>query len=478
LTLLIRLRRAMACVHGVHCCSWHLTCCMKRVLTLIPVFALIKRTGAATCPGKIDIPGYGPVALTNAGSNVPGETVGPLEIASSSHIVAHMNARTYFADACTEGTYRNNDYLAMRLLGKNLKYTANVSAAGCGCNAAFYLVSMKQNTAISSCNDYYCDANHVCGVKCAEVDIQEASKRAWHSTLHSSSDSAGAGGGFGGGDSWNGPRDFTSEEYGPGARCIDTLRPFDVMVSFPVDYHGSLKAMRVTLTQTGKNCPLTINLDDYHSMAEISHAVAEGMTPVISYWKSGEMLWMDGTGADGQGPCAADTQSCGESVSFYGFTLEDIEFIGDIDLLQPPKPTVPFLPVPSALPPQRLPPGLPVVQPPTHLPPQTAPATQPSIPSIPRTIPVTVPPIRLPPRTIPVTQPPLFLPSHKATTTAQETTSLLSPVSSSSRSSSSSSSGSSTTIIAPRAVNRACTLAHQLSCPLTRLFPARLHVTR
>jgi len=371
------------------------------------LFALLAKAGASTCPGAVDVAGYGPVALTNAGSNVPGEAVGLLEVAAGGHVVAHMRARTYFADTCAEGTYRNNDYVAMKLLGKKLKYSANVSAAGCGCNAAFYLVSMKQNTELSSCNDYYCDANSVCGVKCVEVDIQEASKRAWHSTLHSISDSAGVGGGFGGGDGWNGPRDFTSEQYGPGAKCIDTLRPFDVMVSFPVDEQGSLKGMQVTLTQTGKSCPLTINLDNYHNMAEISHALAEGMTPVISYWKSADMLWMDGAGNDGLGPCVADTQRCGESVSFYGFTLENIESALDIDLLQPmpslpptPPPTASFLPEPSALPPpQYLPARVPVTQPPTNPPPQT----------------------------ISVTQPPIFLTPHTATTTTQalSTTSFL-----------------------------------------------------
>jgi len=357
------------------------------------LFALVVRAGASTCPGAVDVAGYGPVALTNAGSNVPGEAVGLLEVAAGGRIIAHMKARTYFADTCAEGAYRNDDYVAMKLLGKKLRYTANVSAAGCGCNAAFYLVSMKQNTEISSCNDYYCDANRVCGVKCVEVDIQEANKRAWHSTLHSISDSAGVGGGFGGGEGWNGPRDFTKEQYGPGAKCIDTSRPFDVMVSFPVDEQGSLKGMQVTLIQTGKNCPLTINLGNYHSMAEISNALAEGMTPVISYWKSTDMLWMDGVGNDGQGPCVTDLQRCGESVSFYDFSLENIESVGNVDLLQPmpsSSPTSP--PTPSA-----------------HPPPQYLPGR----------VPVTQPPINSPPHTFPVTQPPIFLPPHTAATASQ-----------------------------------------------------------
>merc|ERR1740138_1918305 len=143
-------------------------------------------------------------------------------------VVPHMGARAYFADACTAGTYDHAQYLALKLLGKQLVYTVDMSGAGCGCNAAFYLVPMRQNDKPSSCNDYYCDANSVCGVACAEIDIQEANQYAWHSTLHTSDDHSGKGAGYGGGpgDSWDGPRDFTWQQYGPGAECIDTTKPF------------------------------------------------------------------------------------------------------------------------------------------------------------------------------------------------------------------------------------------------------------
>eukprot|EP00425_Heterocapsa_triquetra_P002507 CAMPEP_0195052460 /NCGR_PEP_ID=MMETSP0448-20130528/1801_1 /TAXON_ID=66468 /ORGANISM="Heterocapsa triquestra, Strain CCMP 448" /LENGTH=86 /DNA_ID=CAMNT_0040081609 /DNA_START=13 /DNA_END=269 /DNA_ORIENTATION=- len=86
-----------------------------------------------------------------------------------------------------------------------MKYSVNVHGAGCGCNAAMYLVSMRQNTEKSTCGDYYCDANSVCGIPCAEIDIQEANMYAWHSTLHSSTDKSGVGSGEGGGgDGWSG----------------------------------------------------------------------------------------------------------------------------------------------------------------------------------------------------------------------------------------------------------------------------------
>jgi len=296
-----------------------------------------------TCPGTMFVKGQGTIALTNAGNNLPGEAVGATQLVDADTVIAFMNARTYFAEECDEGIYSNTRYTAMQLLGRTLKYTTDVSQAGCGCNAAFYLVSMAQNSLVSSCNDYYCDANKVCDVGCAEVDIQEASKRAWHSTLHAADDGYGTGGGFGGGESWNGPRDFTAQEYGPGARCIDTMFPFQVAVSFPVQ-GGKLQAMKVTLTQAGKGCPLTVSIGQYDKMSEMGSAIAAGMTPVISYWKSRDMLWMDGKGKDGLGPCEIDGQHCGESVKFYGFSVEDIP-----GQSPPPKPQTPLQTPPTAV---------------------------------------------------------------------------------------------------------------------------------
>lgn len=336
------------------------------------------------CPGIFDVSGHGPVALTNAGANTPGTNVGSLDLLPGGQIVAHMDARTYFADACMEGIYSNTKYSAMKLLGKKLTYTTEVGDAGCGCNAAFYLVSMRQNPQISTCSDYYCDANEVCGVSCAEIDIQENNKHAWHSTLHSATDHSGVGAGYGGGDSWNGPRDFTSAQYGPGSACVDTLKPIEVEVAFPVDGTGHLQAMEVTLTQKGRRCPLRMKIGDYANMAQLSDALAAGMTPVISYWKSGDMLWMDGKGADGLGPCAADTQTCGAAVKFSNFHVEPLSRAGPAPAppapapAPAPKPAPKPAPLPLTPPPpaQPQPPVVHVPQVPAPMPPAIAPGAR------------------------------------------------------------------------------------------------------
>jgi len=131
---------------------------------------------------------------------------------------------------------------------------------------------------------------------------------------------------------------FSDGKYGPGGdtRCIDTLRPVEVAVSFPVDDRGSLVAMEVTLSQAGRPCALSARLDSYNrwdvgakklvnTMPSLTEALRSGMTPVISYWNSYNMGFMDGPGPDGKGPCAADApQACPESVRFYGFSIADI----------------------------------------------------------------------------------------------------------------------------------------------------------
>merc|ERR1719356_1285396 len=134
-----------------------------------------------------------------------------LGISGSGELTANMGSRAYFAERCNAGTYSNEDYLALNLLGKTLRYTTDLSGAGCGCNGAMYLTSMQQNQVMGECGDYYCDANKVCGVPCAEIDIQEANMHSWFSTLHLWDDGRGFGFGYGGDLGLPMRRDWTSE---------------------------------------------------------------------------------------------------------------------------------------------------------------------------------------------------------------------------------------------------------------------------
>mmetsp|Transcript_46453 Transcript_46453/g.101419 ORF Transcript_46453/g.101419 Transcript_46453/m.101419 type:complete len:511 (-) Transcript_46453:193-1725(-) len=317
--------------------------CSLRVLL---VAALAVKT-VADCPGTLDVAGQGQVHLVPSPTGRGGAQP-KTEVHGFTAIVSSVGSRAYFASNCKAGVYDNEEYLAINLLDKTLSYTVDLTSSGCGCNAALYLVSMRQNADPSRCGDHYCDANSVCGVSCAEIDIQEANRHAWHSTLHGSQDRGGIAVGYGGGGSdWSGPRDFGPTDYGPNGACIDTGRPFQVATSFPVDGAGRLLGMEVTLSQEGSSCPLTMKIHDYTDMAELSQALSEGMTPVVTYWSDPSLTWLDGKGRDGGGPCGDSDDAapqCGDSVQFSNFSIDSIATFEDpnVIMIQLPAAQVPY----------------------------------------------------------------------------------------------------------------------------------------
>jgi hypothetical protein len=95
-----------------------------------------------------------------------------------------------------------------------------------------------------------------------------------------------------------------------------------VAVSFPVNADNSLQGMQVTLSQDGSTCPLTGRIDSYQGIPEITKALSEGMTPVVSFWSADDMTWLDGKGPKG-GACDADhADQCPDSVRVSGFSFE------------------------------------------------------------------------------------------------------------------------------------------------------------
>jgi len=269
-----------------------------------------RKGSRTTCLGSMTVGGLGETKVVATKWDKPGEPAHEVKLAGG-HIMPHIKGRAYFAESCDE----SNSYQAVKLLGKKLMYTTDVSQASCGCNAAMYLVQMHKNTQLTGCEDFYCDANAVCGASCVEVDVQEANRHAWHTALHSAYDRNGLASGFGGWVQGN-HYDFDASKYGPGAHCIDTTRPFQVEAAFP--HSGGIK---VTLEQSG--CSVSTGIRSYPGMDAISRALAEGVTPVVSYWKSGDMLWMDGPGL-GKGPCHSDSQQCGTSAKFYDFSVQNL----------------------------------------------------------------------------------------------------------------------------------------------------------
>jgi len=194
----------------------------------------------------------------------------------------------------------------------------DLSGVGCGCNAAIYLVSMPQNRAKGTCaNDYYCDANSVCGVGCTELDLFEGNRVAWVSTVHVADDKDGEGYGYGHYVQRREKQFVSSDErfecaYGPSPTCtINTLRPFSADITFSAA--GEPFSFEVTLSQSGRSAvagPIrytakppkgtTATADDAN--AALRASLDAGMTLVTSYWsgaKKKDMAWLDS-------PCLAN----------------------------------------------------------------------------------------------------------------------------------------------------------------------------
>lgn len=271
------------------------------------------------CSGQARVAGLGQVEVVSAQWRKPTVAAGPLKVYGGGVVSAGMGSRTYFAETCDgQQQLSNVQYKNLKLLGRKLRYFADVSTAKCGCSAALYLTSMSVNSNLGDCQDHYCDARNTCGVLCDQIDVQVANRHAWFSTLHAWNDEDGHGGGFGAGR-----KEWNASVYGPGARCVDTNVAFAVTASFPVGSDGLLKELEVKLEQPHKPCHLVTRTSDYASMAEITSMLQAGVTLVMSYTGIGEDLsWLDGS-KDGVGPsCTAQPESCGQAAKFWGFAVE------------------------------------------------------------------------------------------------------------------------------------------------------------
>jgi hypothetical protein len=221
-----------------------------------------------------------------------------------------------------------------------------------------------------------CDASGSFGGRCGEIDIMEANKFAWHTTLHNPQDHPGLAGGFGGVQQFDmmygkGPRDMAGDQYGPDGSVIDTNQAFHVAVSFPQRPDGSLADMVVMMHQEGKehaiefrvnrpradparsppmtcedagceNCyskPGCVYKED--DLAAFGSWLGNGMTPLATYWGGPGNTWIDGSMDDEAGGCRlgahgtpgtedyGDYQGgggCGDAWFSVGeFTLEDVQ---------------------------------------------------------------------------------------------------------------------------------------------------------
>jgi len=85
------------------------------------------------------------------------------------------------------------------------------------------------------------------------------------------------------------------------------------------------------LSQARSSCNLTAKMDMYtwgtrDGMSELSEAMEDGVTPVVSYWRDDTLQWLDGLGKDGNGPCVVDAPAaCPMSMMLSNFAIADHE---------------------------------------------------------------------------------------------------------------------------------------------------------
>lgn len=214
-----------------------------------------------------------------------------------------------------------DNMVQLKLVGKELNFTVDLSRVGCACNVALYLISSPgrdlQGKPYPGPKDrggqppYYCDANQVGGQWCPEVDIMEANNHAFAATPHKCDAPVN-------GHYYSCDRDGCSQNtrdapdsYGPGASyTIDTRHPFHVQTVFPEE-SGIVTGMVTVLHQDGRQVVL-----DHSScgadLAALTDAMAAGMSLRITYWgeTAETMAWLDAP------PCGPQkcSDSAGEAV--------------------------------------------------------------------------------------------------------------------------------------------------------------------
>jgi len=290
-----------------------------------------------SCQGSVNVTGYGPMKVASAEWARPGQRGRQVDVEHNRSVRPRLNSRGYLADNCSEGGAEGASHAVMNLLGKTFRYTADLSGAGCGCGAGVRLappLQTRRRGGAAPCSDWRhgpCakEDGRQCPLPCPGIVLQMANQYAWSSSLHARGDALGASTGFGG--RVGNASGWSAETYRPGSECIDTSWPFEVAVSFPVNEEGTLAAMEVILSQDGKDCPLAGHVRWYDApngvdgIKELSELLSEGMTPVIEYVSSSDMMWLDGARGDGAGPCVRDApEACADAVRFYGFAVEGL----------------------------------------------------------------------------------------------------------------------------------------------------------
>jgi hypothetical protein len=288
----------------------------------------------------------------------------------------HGNSRMYLVDNWHANDWWGTNFERFDLLGKKVSFEVDVSLVPCGCAATLYFVSMGK----PGPGPNYCDIQAGRGYEpCFEVDLMEANRMAYHTSLHTHS-----------GDAHDGTCNAkygctvnigrypymrsgwrTGDLYGPGARGIDTKKPFRVAAFFDWEGNmtislaqgnftvplynrssaGNVKAHLLPTLKQGEEFPSWASPfkpggvpDD--AVAKTATAMKGGVVLVTSLWSGGatpsdDTHWLDNFAC---GPMHTAGHTCDVSsaiVKFSGLEVEELE---------PPTPAPTPVPTPEPTP--------------------------------------------------------------------------------------------------------------------------------
>ena len=222
----------------------------------------------------------------------------------------HGNQRFYLG-LHPAGEWRNAQYDRLRLLGKSLRWTVDVSNVGCGCNAALYLVDMPQPDESGS---RYCDIQYDDPERCLEIDLFEGNIKAAAATLHVEAGEASDGkcNQWGCAAAVGKDAEAEGDTYGIRARSIDASRPFDMAANFDAEGRMTIFLgqdgvwLRLWDVRSAGNWPETSVPEE--ASARVKASLEGGMVLVASLWgSSGDgMAWLDGGCTDDYPHCELD----------------------------------------------------------------------------------------------------------------------------------------------------------------------------
>mmetsp|Transcript_133032 Transcript_133032/g.332005 ORF Transcript_133032/g.332005 Transcript_133032/m.332005 type:complete len:447 (-) Transcript_133032:229-1569(-) len=263
-------------------------------------------------PGELDIQWFGETKTKYF--------EGATTVQNNTGMILHEQPfeKFYLMNSPRHTSTKRHDYAYLKLVGNSFRVNVDMGhhAASCGCNVAFFLVSMP-GTGGGDGHDHYCDANCVGGICCAEFDLMEMNKHTLQVTSHacsdykkpparSSSEACDHGGSptikFG-----NGGQDF-----GPGSQyTIDSKKRFEFRMDFPIE-NGNLVG-HVKLSQEGR----TVSKSMYN-LNTIWGALADGMALVLDAWHSEDLTWLDG------GVCHTPERCNMASTAFDSFVIQKL----------------------------------------------------------------------------------------------------------------------------------------------------------